>query len=90
MQNIYFVVLAESRTEAEAVAEAAVLGRQFGSDLPIEVRECGTRRCIARVNRHGVLFDASPEIEFKAPPPAPDSERKSSRSPDVPLVDDGF
>lgn len=101
MQNIYFVVIAKARSEAEAVAEAGKLAAWHGVDLPVEVRECGTRRCIARVDKNGILFDASPEVEFKpqpdsAPPTGemppgfgggtPGFERKPLRAP----ADDGF
>lgn len=103
MQNIYFVVIAKARSEAEAVAEAARLAAWHGVDLPVEVRECGTRRCIARVDKNGILFDASPEIEFKAEQPVPmpptgemppgfgggtPGIKRKSHLP--PLADDGF
>ena len=54
-QNIYFVVPANSRTEAEAVAEALRVSRSLEAKMAVEVRRCGTQRKIAAVFPDGTV-----------------------------------
>ncbi len=52
-------MIAKSRNEADAIEEAKKMAIQYSVSLPIEVRECGTRKCIAKITGEGIVFDAT-------------------------------
>ena len=56
-QNLYFVVMARSRNEADAIAEAKQIAEQFGSGMGVTVKRCGIGSQVAMVLRDGsVVF----------------------------------
>ena len=60
--NLYFTILANSTTEAEAMAEAMKVARAIDSPHDVAVKVCGTQRLVARVLANGnvhVLRDHS-------------------------------
>ena len=60
--NLYFTILANSTTEAEAMAEAMKVARAIDSLDPVSVKVCDTQRLVARVFANGnvhVLRDNS-------------------------------
>ncbi len=52
MNNIYFAILATSKNDADAIAEAHRLAKTDGVAM-IEVRRCGTKKLIAHVSCDG-------------------------------------
>lgn len=53
--NIYFVVMARSTTQAEAIAEAAKLAEHMNVDTGVDVLICGTQTRIAKVLKDGTV-----------------------------------
>ncbi len=56
MKNIYFVILAKSKNDAGAIAEAHNLAKAGGTECSsVEVRTCGTEELIAHVFPDGAV-----------------------------------
>ena len=53
--NLYFVVPATSRTEAEAIVEAMRIAELIGAKAPIEVRHCGSSSTVGHVFASGTV-----------------------------------
>ena len=54
--NLYFTVLATSKTEAEAIVEAMELARAMDSVHDVSVKACGTQCLVARVFANGNVY----------------------------------
>ncbi len=64
LHNVYFVLMAQSKSEAHAVAEAERLAKQFGGPMGVDVRRCGTQARIASVLPSGIVsVTETPAIE---------------------------
>lgn len=63
-QNLYFVVLASSKNEAEAIREAMKVASMLDTTMPVEVYHCGSRKHVGCVDKMGqVSFDRTGQRE---------------------------